>query len=73
MKKKQSLLTKNQKKKYREKKRLCIEKINEELEDMDKVSEEKATEWSESWISIIDIEEDGTLDWEAFEEFFSKT
>jgi hypothetical protein len=73
MKQKQSLLTKNQKKKYREKKRLCIEGINEELEDMDKVSEDKATEWSNNWISIIDIEEDGTLDWEAFEEFFSKT
>jgi Ca2+-binding EF-hand superfamily protein len=24
-------------------------------------------------MSIIDIEEDGTIDWESFEEFFSKT
>jgi len=66
-------LTKNQKKKYREKKRLCIEKINGELEDMETVSEDKAKEWAENWITIIDIEEDGTLYWEAFEEFFSKT
>jgi hypothetical protein len=40
---------------------------------MDNISEEKAKEWSQNWISIIDIEEDGTLDWEAFEEFFNKT
>lgn len=73
MKGKQSLLTKNQKKKYREKKRLCIEGVNEELTDMDEVTEDKAKEWAQNWISIIDIEEDGTLDWESFEEFFSKT
>ena len=40
---------------------------------MDEVTEEKAKEWAQDWISIIDIEEDGTLDWESFEEFFSKT
>ena len=70
---KQSLLTKNQKKKYRERKRLCIEGINSELEEMDKVTEDKAKEWAQDWMSIIDIEEDGTIDWESFEEFFSKT
>ena len=70
MKKEKKVLNKTQKKKLREKKNKLINSLKEDMEG--DITNEAAADMASKWITIADVDGNGTIDFEEFKEFFNK-
>ena len=66
-------MTKNEKKKWRDKKNKMLKKIKEEINDDDKeMTQEEATQIAKEWMDLADIDGSGTIDMGEFKDFIDK-
>lgn len=66
-------MTKNEKKKWRDKKNKMLKRIKDEINDDDKeMTQEDATALAKEWMDLADIDGSGTIDLGEFKDFTDK-
>lgn len=65
-------MSKNQKKKLREKKNKIIKQIKDKIDAKQEFSENETNDLANKWMEIADIDGNGTIDLNEFEELTSK-
>jgi len=66
-------MSKNEKKKWREKKNKMLKKIKSEMDDDDtEMTEESASALAKDWMELADLDGSGTIDIDEFKDFVDK-
>lgn len=70
---KKRAMSKNEKKKWRDKKNKMLKKIKEEINDDDtEMTQEAATALAKEWMDLADVDGSGTIDIGEFKDFTDK-